>query len=294
MPVSRLVLAALVLAAPAPADDPKPVEGLVVVDATGKERPLKNGRIVTGTRKIPWHEGGPAEALSFRETDSTTYRDGVLTLVPLNRLESLTYDPAKETVSARVRGLDAPLLGSTQFRGVNQLTIEAEEDRGADGVAEVKYTGGIAKGGIKGVKFPEANAAPTPGGGKMYLTISDGKKSYPAQAVERVRALYKYADGSEQLSNVLMFKKTFKLDLGKVKRLAVTDGESRDVACAITTTDGAEQTLTLLPNPTIEGKPATLEGLVVTVPAGYKLVPLHCLGELTSDAPKKQPEKKDD
>ena len=42
---------------------------------------------------------------------------------------------------------------------------------------------------------------------------------------------------------------------------------------------------TLLPKVTLEGKPATLVGLVGRVPAGYKLFPLHVIAEVEFGAP---------
>src|SRR5260370_32725926 len=113
-----LPLAGLLLALAARADDPpKPAEPgtLVVVDGGGKEHTLKNGKFTLGTRRLAWltvKEGtkepaieareakgavktaipkakdGP-EALEFREEKSTTYVNGVLTLVPVDRLRAL-------------------------------------------------------------------------------------------------------------------------------------------------------------------------------------------------------------
>ena len=60
-----------------------------------------------GTRKLTWlaKDGTPApDALAFRDAHSTLYVEGVMTLIPLDRLESLIYDAAKKTVAAKVAG----------------------------------------------------------------------------------------------------------------------------------------------------------------------------------------------
>src|SRR5690242_4693554 len=87
----------------------KPAAGvLVVVDNAGKEVKLSNWKFLTGTRKMTWlaaagkskakgKEGeeevpvGP-EALEFRDENSTTFKDGILTLVPLASIKKIDYD----------------------------------------------------------------------------------------------------------------------------------------------------------------------------------------------------------
>src|SRR5262249_51920417 len=73
----------------------------VIIDGAGKEVRLKKWHIPAGTQKLTWLEkdGVVPEALAFRETNSTQFKDGVVTLIPLDRLESLTYDVEKQTVS---------------------------------------------------------------------------------------------------------------------------------------------------------------------------------------------------
>src|SRR5262245_22470543 len=82
-----IVLSGLLPAAVLAADGP------TIVDAAGKEIVLTKWKIAAGTRPLNWlaKEGPAPEALAFRETNSTTFKEGVLTFIPLERLESLTY-----------------------------------------------------------------------------------------------------------------------------------------------------------------------------------------------------------
>jgi hypothetical protein len=277
------------------ADPPKPEAGeAVIVDSAGKEVALKKWSISAGTRKLTWLEknGTAAEALSFRETNSTEFRDGVVTLIPLDRLESLTYDTEKKIVAAKVAGLEQSLEGSIRFKEINQVTMEAEVDKGTAGVVELKYKGGQLQGGIKSVKFSGAKAGPELTGEKMYLRIADAKHKTEAQVVYQVQALYKLDKGEEKLSPVLMFKKTFKVELAQIQSMHVHDNpESKELECDVVLKDGTSQTLTLLPTMPIDGKNAHLEGLLAAVPAGYKLFPIHTIGELSREEPKKEKEK---
>ncbi|HLW68685.1 MAG TPA: hypothetical protein VKS79_25430 [Gemmataceae bacterium] len=275
------------------ADEPsKPSGGeAVVVDAAGKEVKLKKWHISAGTRKLGWLEkdGVAPEALAFRETNSTLFKDGVVTLIPLDRLESLTYDVEKQTVQAKVAGLNQPLEGSIRYKEINQITIEAEVDKGDAGIVELKYKGGQLKGGIRSVKFSGAKAGAAPVGEKMFITIADAKQKHPPQAVVQLQALYKVGKEQEKLATTLMFKKTYKVELAQIQSMKVHDNaETKELECEVTLKDGTTQTLTPLTATTLDGKPATLEGLLGAVPAGYRLFPLHTVGELSREEPKKE------
>ncbi len=260
-----------------------------IVDAVGKEIVLKKWSISAGAVKPGWLN---VETLAFRETNSTGFRDGVVTLIPLQRLESLTYDAEKQIVRAKVVGVETPLEGSTRFQGINQFAITAEIDKGEAGVVELKYHGGPGKGGIKSITFAGAKAAEPPKGEKIFIVIADGKKAEPPQAVYNLRALYKFDKIGEAHSPTLMFKKTYKVDLGQVKKMTVhEEAEKKDFECEVTQKDGTTETLSLLTSFPMDGKPATLEGLLAEVPAGYKLFPLHTVAEINRDEPKQDKEK---
>ena len=197
----------------------------VVTDAAGKELTLKNWKILAGTRKLNWVDGKPV-AFEFRETGSTSFKDGIVTLVPLSRIEAVAWDYEKETVIVRVAGLDKPLTGSTKYKDINVLTIEADVDQGAAGVAALRFRGGVAKGGIRGVKFPAAKmpeAAKETGPAFTFTVPPDGKsKAAPTtQTAHRVQALYRFSTGEDKPQTYLMFKKTLKVELSTVAKLTL-------------------------------------------------------------------------
>jgi len=275
-------------------DAPKPSNTeAVIIDGSGKEVHLKKWHISTGSQKLAWLEkdGMAPEALAFRETNSTLFKDGVVTLIPLDRLESLTYDVEKQTVSAKVASLEQPLDGSIRYKEINQITIEAEVDKGDAGIAELKFKGGQLKGGIRGVKFPGAKSGPAPAGEKVFITIADAKQKSTPQALYQLQALYKLGKEGQKLASFLMFKKTFKLELAQIQSMKVHDNpETKEVECEVVLKDGTTQTLTPLTSTTIDGKPATLEGLIGEVPAGFRLFPLHTVGDLSREEPKNEKE----
>jgi hypothetical protein len=292
------------------AADP-PAEGtLVVIDAAGKEQKLKAWKFVAGTRQLSWLTGpGPAkdgddkepaksdkpklpagpEALEFREENSTTFRNGILTFVPLDRLRAIDYEADKETVRVHVAAgekgdADEVLTGTTRYAEINKLTIEAEVDKGDLGVAEVKFLGGVPK-GVRGIHFPAAKLVALPGEGRrpaVVTTQDRGKKA--THKVVDLQPLYKLPDGSEQTLPTVMFKKTLKIDVAKMQKMRAIEGKEADGAeWGVTLKDAEEETYTLLPKITHDGKPATLEGFVGRVGFGYKLFPPHTIAEIQFD-----------
>jgi hypothetical protein len=276
----RYLAVVLLVASPVFADD------ATIVDSSGKEIALKKWSFAAGVVKPAWLG---MDALAFRETNSTTFRDGVMTYIPLDRLESLTYDGEKQTVKAKVAGVETPLEGWTRYQGINQLVIAAEVDKGEAGVVELKYHGGSGKGGIKSIKFPGAKAGEAPKGEPIYVVIGDGKKHEAPQTVHNLQALYR-ADKTEKLLPTLMFKKTFRVDLGQVKKMTVHE-QDKSFECEVTLKDGTSESLTLLTSIPFDVHTATLEGLLAAVPAGYKLFPMHTIAEISREAPKADKEK---
>jgi hypothetical protein len=279
------------------ADEKKdPPASPIIIDSTGKEIKLNKWKLAFGTRKVNWIEGKP-DAFEFRENDSTTYKVGVITLVPLQHIKELRYDSDTQTAELRVDGLDDPLTGSTKYKDVNAISIEAEIDLGTSGIAEMKYRGGVLKGGIRCVQFPNPKPAPAPKGNLSTIRVNDGKgKSDNLQLVANLQALYKTGD-AEVLSNTIMFRKTVKMELGKIDELEVTeyDLKTNSSEAVVKTKDKMELTLTLLPTLELgEGKTGTLIGFVGQVPAGYKLFPLHTIGMIKSGDARKEPTEKKD
>jgi len=308
-----LPLAGLLLALAARADDPaKPGEpgNLVVVDNGGKEHTLKNWKFTLGTRRLAWltvKEGtkdpaiearevkgtvktaipkakdGP-EALEFREEKSTTYVNGVLTLVPVERLKAMEIDNDKRTIVLRVAGKEeVGVSGVTKFADSNKFNVSGDEDKGDMGLATVRFFGGT-KGGFRSLRLPapKPDALPAPTR-TAVVTLDDQKTRFE---VGDLQGLYRCADGTERLAPVLVFKKTLKVDLNKVKKI---NAESKDT-WTVAFKDGEEQTLTLLRTVTVDGKEAELEGLVGRVPAGFKLFPPHTISQIEFDMAEKKPE----
>ncbi len=300
----------LVCAAALAADPPPVATGLVIVDASGKEQKLKSWKFVAGTRHLGWlapaapprdkdekpgrprekaqaADTGP-EAIEFRDEHSTTLRHGVLTLLLPQHLKSLDYDNEKQTVTANIfvsekADGDLSQTGSTKYQGINKVTIEAEVDKGEAGVAEVKYQGGSAK-GLRAIRFPTPKPLPETKGRPAFVTIEDEGKAH-TDPVNDLQPLYRLDDGSERLLPSLMFKKTLKLDVGKVAHFKAEgrDADGAGTECRVTMKDGEEQTYTLLKTATIDGKAATLEALVGTVRGGYKFYPAITFAEMHLD-----------
>jgi hypothetical protein len=76
------------------------------------------------------------------------------------------------------------------------------------------------------------------------------------------------------------------VDVSQVKKIVAGEGEGQDVVWMVSLKDGTEETLTLLTTIPLDGKNAVLEGLLGKVPGGYKLFPVHTIGEVEFDAVK--------
>jgi hypothetical protein len=306
---------ALVLAARAADKEPAkegPVKAaepgtLVVLDAAGKEQKLKAWKFASGTRRLGWlapdrpadkpadkpgdktpgrapeAPAGP-EALEFWAESEIHFVDGVpVTLIPLERLRALDYDADKETATARVAvgpEADETLTGSTKYKKFNKLVLEAEVDKGDLGVAEVRYLGGLPR-GIKGIRFPPPKppAARAPGRPAAVVTVDANKKT--THKVADLLPLYRLEDGGEKLLPTLYFRKTLKVDVGKVRKIVAADPEKDDAGWQVQLKDGSDETLVLLRAVEVEKRKAVLEGLVGRVPAGWMLFPVACVAEIS-------------
>ncbi len=294
---------------------------LVVTDNAGKESKVTNWRFLQGTRHLSWlapaaapkakeknkdgekEEDGKAptgpEALEFREGNSTTYADGILTLVPLTSIKKIDYDNENKTVTVTYlkAGAGGPeegtLTGSTRYVGVNKLTLEGEADLGELGKAALKYQGGNAK-GVRSIQFPAPKAAPAPTGRPAVVTAKDKKHSQ--HKVVGLEPLYLVGKGEYRLISKLQFKATVKVPLEKLEKLRYLKPEGKEGAILdfeITLKGGQQHTLTLLQNVNPEdGEPARLKGVVGRVAAGYQLFPPHTLEEVRFDTSEVAPPEK--
>jgi hypothetical protein len=308
-----VVCATLAAGRHAPSPDMPPI---LVIDAAGKEQKLKSWKFTIGVRHLTWLAPAPPpkpagdadkdqkprprgilpgpEALEFREDNSTTFVDGVLTIVPLDRLRALDYDLEQKTVTAKVatgpKAEDNEVLtGTTRFDRVNKLAIDAEVDKGDLGVADLRYIGGTAR-GIHGLRFPAAKPAGPPTGRSASLTTAG--KEPATMKVNDLQALYRFASGHERVAPLLMFKKTLKLDVAKIQKITNASTEEESGTWQVQMKDGNEETLSLLRVITLDGQDAQLEGLLGKVPAGYKLFPVLTIGEVVFDPMEPKPEDK--
>ncbi|MGE3804953.1 MAG: hypothetical protein AB7K24_09805 [Gemmataceae bacterium] len=291
-----IVSAAFVLGA----DEPKKEAALVIVDAAGKENKIKDYKILAGTRRLSWLVPAPKvdpkdktkplppagpEALEFREDNSTTFAAGIVTLVPLDRIQAIDYDndPGQQLVTIKLTSTKPDekieLKGTTRYRGVNKLVIEADVDKGDLGVAALKFQGGFKDNSIRGLRFAAPKAGAALEGKTATITAAD-KMSTKHEVVD-LQALVRHPDGRLQTLPYLMFKKTLKVDLGKVKSIKFKDDpKTNEAEAEVALADGETLVLTALRVVPVDDKPTQLEGLVGKVPAGYKLFPLHTIAEL--------------
>jgi len=311
---SLLFVAALTVVVAAAEDKPKPAGPgtLIVVDAAGKEQKLKTWKFTEGARRLGWLAAAKAseakddtgkdkkaaardkrqpaagpEALAIRAEMEIEYLEGVLTLIPLEHLRSIDFDNEMDTMTAQVGEGDAAekIAGSTKYKRINKLVIEAEVDKGDLGIAEIKYLGGVPR-GVRGVRFPAPKAAPPlPQGRRVLVVSADGKSKTSQHKVVDLMPLYRLPDGREKLLPTIMFRKTLKLDVGTIKKIVAAGGDQG--GWQVTRKDGEEETLTLRETMPYEGKSARLLGFVGRVPVGYKLFPAGAIAEIIFDAEEK-------
>jgi hypothetical protein len=289
------VAACFIAAVPLLADEAPKAAGpgtLVIVDAGGKENKVTGWRFTAGTRRLGWlapadkakdKKAGP-EALVVRDELKFNFLAGVVTLVPLDRVRSVRFEDEKMTVRAASGPKDeedAVLVGTTAYKGINKLTLEADVDKGEAGVASLTFQGGVPR-GIKAVRFPEPKVeAFKPGRPAVVVTIDkDVEKTHK---VSDLQPLYLLGGDREAVSNTLMFKKTLKLDVSKVKSITAGEDEGDEPVWRVVQKDGDDSTLTLLTSATIDGEKATLLGLVGRVPHGYKLIPIKRVKSIAFD-----------
>jgi hypothetical protein len=310
------------------ADDAKPADpgALVLIDSAGKEHKVKSWKITTGTVRLSWlapaekTEDRPAgdkdrpagkgkapdkapappgpEALVVRDELKIHFLAGVTTFVPLDRLRSIRFDSEKDTMIVQAAVSDKPeedvtLTGTTAYKGINKLTLLAEVDKGDAGIAELTYQGGVPRGNLKEVRFPVAKVQPEKPGRPAVVVTAD-KNVKKTHKVSDLQPLYRLASGREKRSPLLMFKKTLKIDVAKVKTITAGTEESDDLVWQVKQKDGDDSSLTLLESATIDGGTAKLLGLVGRVPAGYKLFPLRRIAAIhfdSSDEPKDEEKK---
>jgi hypothetical protein len=255
-----------------------------LVDSAGKEHKLTGVKLTAGVRRLAFladpkgatddAKRGPM-ALAVREQNSTTFSNGVLTLIPLGCVENVKYDYDKLAMTVAVNGQDA-VPGTLAFRGINVLSLEAKA-----GDVAAKFGGGVPKDGFKSLTWPNAKPlASRAVGTAWHVQIEQPKAMDPTLTVRNLKALHSFAGGYEMLSDTLPVRKgeSFKLDtkLKKLELVAV-DPNTQNSAMEVTL-EGNPEKLVAVPLTLEQGKRlGTLIGFVGEVDAGWKLFPLHCV-----------------
>jgi hypothetical protein len=305
-PLAALLLTFALRADGEKKDDKKPAGSpLTLTDVNGKEHKVTDWKWLNGTRRLTWlatdkdepdKEKGkkgkqPApvgpEAFVIRDDTAINFKTGVVTLIPVDRLRSLSLDTDKKTLTVKVatggKGEDVSLEGTTRFTDINWFSLEADVDRGDEGIASFKYQGGSAKGNVRSIRFPATKVeAIKPGRPAVVQTLDKNVKR--THKCSDLMALYAVSGGREKLSPLLMFKKTLKLDVNKIKSIVNAGDDSDDVTWQVAQKGSDETTLTLLERTTIDGQAAQLVGLVAKVPVGFKLFPVRRITSIHFDA----------
>jgi hypothetical protein len=265
---------------------------LVVPPTGGKEVRLVDWRFTNGTRLFSLTDATPVkpnakmppleEYLEFREEKSTTFANGILTLIPLSSMRKMNYDRKNKTVAVSVLhdSGEAVLIGTTRFVGINKVTLEANAILDGLGAATVKFHGGLEM-GLRSIIFPDPKAA-APAKGAVTTIIAEDTEGTKHVACD-LQPLYK-SDGQYRVLPYLMFNKTVRINLDKIAAMrSIASVEKNKISSnfEVTLRDGVKHTLTLLTEIDLsDKKSASLEGLVGRVPAGYKLFPPHTIHDL--------------
>jgi hypothetical protein len=296
-----LVLTAGLAGAFARADDPLPAGSAVVVDVEGKEVTLTRVNFITGIRRLAWlaDPNGTTEdakkgplAVEVRETHSTTFTKGVVTLVQVSHLEAVKYDYEKKIVNLSVKGLKESLTGTLEYKGLNVLGF----DGSVDGKVTLFGGGVFGKSTIKAVKtatFSGAKALPEPKltGTTWAIQIVQPAAKDPTLTVRNLKVLYQFPGGVERVEDGIPVRKGALLPLnGTVKRLEIlaTDTNTNMTAAEVETTTGPERIIIVPLTQELEKKTGTLIGFVGEVDAGWKLFPLHTIKVITLTDVKKK------
>jgi hypothetical protein len=272
----------------------KGAEALIILDGAGKEIPVKNWKFTAGTRPLAWLADAKskepvAQALEFRENKSTTFANGILTLVPLSSVKKIDYDHDKKDVRATVLiagGKEEVLAGTTRFVNINKFHFDGEVPSGVSIQGPLSFQDGFLK--VGGVRFPAPKANNEPSGRPATLIAQDKEKT--AHKIHDLAVLYKTVKGYQNMP-FLLFQKTVKIDTAQIVKMRNLPAKERKGVTndfEVSMRDGSTQGLTLLEKTTLDEEPATLVGLIGKVPVGYKLFPAHTIAELRFEPAKEK------
>lgn len=255
-----------------------------LIDAAGKEHKLASPKFLAGTRRLAFlaepkgttedAKKGPL-ALEIREPNSTTFQNGVTTLIPVSCVESVKYDYEKLSLAVAVKGQD-PVPGTLQFRGINVLILEVK-----NGEATTRFTGGASKGGFKSIAWPNAKPLPSRAVGTAWsVQIVHPAAKDPTLTVRNLKALYSFPSGAEQLADALPVRKgePLKLDTSIKKLEFIAVDQNTQMSAMELTTEGVPERLLAVPlTQDFGSRTGTITGFLGEVDAGWKFFPLHTI-----------------
>jgi hypothetical protein len=275
------------LADDAPTPQPATANRLTVVDGSGATFEVPSYQFVAGTQQHPWLtgevDGAAPHLLVFRENDSTTFAEGVLTLVPVASIRAIEYDyeakraTLRVAISERVEE-DVVLEGSAGvYVGFNALTIAFERDKGEFGVAEVKLEGGVA-GGLRALRFSAPQPlAPAVGGLQGRVEVVS-KEPLEPRVLQGLVAVYRA--GNDTLSgDTLFFRTSLRVPLTRLSRMVAAGNRGKDWRLALP--GEPEANYTLLEPARLGEREVQLRGFAGRVRAGWRVFPLHTMAAVT-------------
>ncbi len=270
---------------------------------------LDKARFTSGMRPLPWSVAvapkkgvkpappGP-EHLEFREDNSTTFKDGIVTFVPVAALQRLEYDHDKKSIQAMVavaEGKEIVIVGTTKFGGINKFHFEGVA-KSADATLPAglfQVQDGLLKTPIRGVRLHVEGGAAKPAEkpqGRVAVIVSQDKDK-SEHKVFGVTALYRVGT-SQRLAPVLTFQKMGQLDIATMDSLRQLPPEKKGGLAhdyEVTLRDGSKQKLALLEKTTLdENQAAQLVGLVGQGTVGYKLFPPHTIASVRWETAEKK------
>jgi len=281
--VIGLILAGGLAGASSPAPDAP--SGATVTDSEGAEVKVSALKFGTGTHRLAWladpdgatedAKKGPL-AVEIREPHSTTFKQGIVTYVPVESVESIRYDYERKVALVAVKGLTEPLAGTLEYQGLNVFVFGGT----VDGKAATFSGGAFKKGNIKAVAFPGAKPVGAKKGPAQWLVQIDQPKALdPTLKATHFKFLYQFPNGAEVLTDAAVVRKGEPLKLDDtVKALTplAVDLNNHTAAVEVLAADGTEKVL-VLPPMEKDGKKGVLVGLLAEVDAGWKLFPLHTI-----------------
>ena len=282
--------------------DPPADEATVVVDVDGKETKLTGVKFALGTRRLAWladpkgateeERRGPL-AMEFRETHSTTYTKGIVTLVPVAHVASVKYDYEKKTVDLGVKGLKEPLGGKLVYKGFNVMGFSGTVDG-----KTTTFSGGVIgkTPAVKSATFAGAKAVPEikPTGTAWSIQIVQPLEKDPTITARNLKVLYQYTGGVERVEDAIPVRKGALLPLnGGIKRFEILASDPNTNMAAAEVVDpktDAERIIVIPLTREQDKKVSTLVGFLGEVEAGWKFFPLHTIKVMTMTEVKRKVE----